>query len=51
VQWKTNFFLHIQAKNQKLTNAVFKLIKQQQNGEQSDQGLVKKVMESFGMSL
>jgi len=48
VQWKANFFLHIQGKNQKLANAVLKLIELQRNGEQIDQGLVKKVVDSFG---
>ncbi|EJD39951.1 Cullin-domain-containing protein [Auricularia subglabra TFB-10046 SS5] len=47
VQWKTNFFLHIQSKNQKLANAILRLIELQRNGETIDQGLVKKVIESF----
>ncbi|KAG8904450.1 hypothetical protein FRB99_001710 [Tulasnella sp. 403] len=47
VQWKTNFFLHIQGKNQKLANAVLRLIENQRNGETIDVGLVKKVVDSF----
>ncbi|KZV95811.1 Cullin-domain-containing protein [Exidia glandulosa HHB12029] len=47
VQWKQNFFLHIQSKNQKLANAILRLIELQRNGETIDQGLVKKVVDSF----
>ncbi|KAH8104831.1 Cullin-domain-containing protein [Cristinia sonorae] len=47
VQWKTNFFLHIQSKHQKLAGAILRLIERQRNGEQIDQGLVKKVVDSF----
>ncbi|KAF8582805.1 Cullin-domain-containing protein [Ramaria rubella] len=47
VQWKTNFFLHIQSKNNKLAGAILKLIERQRNGENIDQGLVKKVVDSF----
>lgn len=47
VQWKQNFFLHIQGKNQKLANAVLRLIENQRNGETIDVGLVKKVVDSF----
>ncbi|KAG8938767.1 hypothetical protein FRC00_014476, partial [Tulasnella sp. 408] len=47
VQWKQNFFLHIQNKNQKLANAVLRLIENQRNGETIDVGLVKKVVDSF----
>ncbi|KIP06829.1 hypothetical protein PHLGIDRAFT_72117 [Phlebiopsis gigantea 11061_1 CR5-6] len=47
VQWKTNFFLHVQAKHQKLAGAVLRLIERQRNGETIDQGLVKKVVDSF----
>ncbi|KAF9000248.1 ubiquitin-protein ligase [Cyathus striatus] len=46
-QWKTHFFMHIQNDNQKLAGAVLKLIQQQRNGETIDQGLVKKVVDSF----
>lgn len=47
VQWKTNFFLHVQSKHQKLAGAVLRLIERQRNGETIDQGLVKKVVDSF----
>ncbi|KAI0755416.1 Cullin-domain-containing protein [Irpex lacteus] len=47
VQWKTNFFMPIQNKQQKLAGAVLRLIERQRNGETIDQGLVKKVVDSF----
>lgn len=47
VQWKQYFFNHIHSKNQKLAGAVLRLIEQQRNGETIDQGLVKKVVDSF----
>ncbi|KIJ64473.1 hypothetical protein HYDPIDRAFT_111799 [Hydnomerulius pinastri MD-312] len=47
VQWKSNFFLHVQSKNGKLANAILRLIERQRNGETIDQGLVKKVVDSF----
>jgi len=47
VQWRANFFLHIQNKQQKLAGAILRLIEQQRNGETIDQGLVKKVVDSF----
>ncbi|KAG5220800.1 Cullin-domain-containing protein [Salix suchowensis] len=47
VQWKTNFFMHVQQKNTKLAGAILRLIEQQRNGETIDQGLVKKVVDSF----
>lgn len=47
VQWKMNFFMHIQNKHQKLAGAVLRLIERQRNGETIDQGLVKKVVDSF----
>ncbi|THH28821.1 hypothetical protein EUX98_g5373 [Antrodiella citrinella] len=47
VQWRTNFFLHVQSKHQKLAGAILRLIERQRNGEQIDQGLVKKVVDSF----
>jgi hypothetical protein len=50
VQWKQNFFLHIQSKGTKLAGAILRLIEQQRNGETIDQGLVKKVVDSFGAS-
>ncbi|KAG8891318.1 hypothetical protein FRC01_014766, partial [Tulasnella sp. 417] len=46
VQWKRNFLLHIQNKNQKLANALLCLIENQRNGETIDVGLVKKVVDS-----
>jgi cullin 1 len=47
VQWKANFFLHVQSKHQKLAGAILRLIERQRNGETIDQGLVKKVVDSF----
>jgi len=47
VQWKSVFFVHIQNKNNKLANAVLRLIEAQRNGETIDQSLVKKVVDSF----
>ncbi|TBU61877.1 Cullin-domain-containing protein [Dichomitus squalens] len=47
VQWKSNFFLHVQSKHQKLAGAILRLIERQRNGETIDQGLVKKVVDSF----
>lgn len=47
VQWKSNFFLHVQSKQQKLAGAILRLIERQRNGETIDQGLVKKVVDSF----
>jgi hypothetical protein len=41
--------MHVQSKNAKLAGAILKLIEQQRNGELIDQGLVKKVIDSFGM--
>ncbi|KAG6853139.1 hypothetical protein C0991_006619 [Blastosporella zonata] len=46
-QWKDVFFKQIQQDNRKLTTAVLRLITQQRNGETIDQGLVKKVVDSF----
>ncbi|KAG6831984.1 hypothetical protein H0H87_003128 [Tephrocybe sp. NHM501043] len=46
-QWKDVFFKQIQKDNRKLTTAVLRLITQQRNGETIDQGLVKKVVDSF----
>jgi len=48
VQWKDNFFRHVQSRNTKLANAILKLIEMQRNGETIDQTLVKKVVDSFG---
>ncbi|KAH8103781.1 Cullin-domain-containing protein [Phellopilus nigrolimitatus] len=47
VQWKQNFFNHIHNKNEKLAVAVLRLIEKQRNGENIDQTLVKKVVDSF----
>ncbi|KAI0042482.1 Cullin-domain-containing protein [Auriscalpium vulgare] len=47
VQWRMNFFMHIQNQQQKLAGAILKMIEQQRNGETVDQGLVKKVVDSF----
>ncbi|KAJ3755967.1 Cullin [Lentinula raphanica] len=47
VQWRTNLFVPIQQKHTKLAGAVLRLIEQQRNGETIDQGLVKKVVDSF----
>ncbi|KAI0755249.1 Cullin-domain-containing protein [Daedaleopsis nitida] len=47
VQWKSNFFLHVQSKDSKLAGAILRLIERQRNGETIDQGLVKKVVDSF----
>ncbi|KAI0712567.1 Cullin-domain-containing protein [Earliella scabrosa] len=47
VQWKSNFFLHVQSKHSKLAGAILRLIERQRNGEAIDQGLVKKVVDSF----
>jgi cullin 1 len=47
VQWRANIFLHIQGKQSKLAVAILRLIEHQRNGETIDQGLVKKVVDSF----
>lgn len=47
VQWRTNFFQYIQNKNTKLAGAILRLIEIQRNGDTIDQGLVKKVVDSF----
>lgn len=47
VQWKMNFFMHVQDKHKKLASALLRLIELQRNGETIDQGLVKKVVDSF----
>ena len=46
-QWKAQFFLHIQKDHAKLVVAVLRLIALQRNGDVIDQGLVKKVVDSF----
>ncbi|KIM65778.1 hypothetical protein SCLCIDRAFT_1211764 [Scleroderma citrinum Foug A] len=47
VQWKINFFIHVQSKSSNLAGAILRLIERQRNGESIDQGLVKKVVDSF----
>lgn len=47
VQWKENLFLPLQQKQTNLTTAVLKLIEAERNGATIDQGLVKKVLDSF----
>ncbi|KAG2009878.1 ubiquitin-protein ligase [Coprinopsis cinerea AmutBmut pab1-1] len=46
VQWRTQLFIPIQRK-QKIVNALLRLIENQRNGDTIDQGLVKKVVDSF----
>ncbi|KAL0570892.1 ubiquitin ligase (cullin) of SCF [Marasmius crinis-equi] len=46
-QWKTHFFVPIQANKKKLVGALLRLIERQRNGEAIDQNLVKKVVFSF----
>lgn len=50
VVWHDEMFKYIQQKNNKLANAILRLIESQRNGEQIDTGLVKKVIDSFGAS-
>ncbi|TFK40615.1 Cullin [Crucibulum laeve] len=47
VQWKNNLFIPIQQRGTKLASAILRLIEAQRNGETIDQGLVKKVVDSF----
>ena len=47
VQWKSNFFIHVQSRSSNLAGAILRLIERQRNGEAIDQGLVKKVVDSF----
>ena len=47
VQWKNEFFVYIQKKNSKLVGAILRLIERQRNGQEIDQGLVKKVVDSL----
>ncbi|KAJ6578957.1 Cullin [Mycena sp. CBHHK59/15] len=46
-QWKAQFFDPVQGEHEKLTGAVLRLIEQQRDGATIDQGLVKKVVDSF----
>jgi len=51
LQWKHHFFHHIQKDSgeaSRLTQAVLKQIELQRNGEAIDNGLLKKVIESYG---
>lgn len=47
MQWRNNLFVPIQQNHTKLAAAVLRLIEQQRNGETINQGLVKKVVDSF----
>ena len=47
MQWKNNLFIPIQQKQTKLAGAILRLIEAQRNGDTIDQGLVKKVVDSF----
>ncbi|KAF7795181.1 hypothetical protein EIP86_006330 [Pleurotus ostreatoroseus] len=47
VQWKNHFFQPVQQNHKKLAGAVLRLIERQRNGDTIDQGLVKKVVDSF----
>ncbi|KAH8817845.1 ubiquitin-protein ligase [Flagelloscypha sp. PMI_526] len=47
VQWRNEFFMHVQGPQKKLTNALLRLVEQQRNGEVIDQVLIKKVVYSF----
>lgn len=47
MQWKNDLFIPIQNKQHKLANAILRLIEAQRNGEVINQGLVKKVVDSF----
>ncbi|KAF8073803.1 Cullin [Lyophyllum atratum] len=47
VQWKNNLFIPVQQKHMKLASAILRLIETQRNGDTIDQGLVKKVVDSF----
>jgi cullin 1 len=51
VQWKSYLFEPVQSKNKKLASAVLRLIESQRNGQTIDSGLVKKVIDSFGLHL
>ncbi|KAH8793125.1 Cullin [Flagelloscypha sp. PMI_526] len=47
MQWKNEFFMHVQGPQKTLTNAVLHLVERQRNGEFIDQELIKKVVYSF----
>ena len=46
VSWRDHFFLAVQ---ENVMNAVLKLIQRQRDGETIDTGLIKKVVDSFGI--
>ncbi|KAL1716976.1 Cullin [Schizophyllum commune] len=46
-QWKSGVFLHIQGQDSKLAGALLRMIERQRNGDVVDQGLIKKVVDSF----
>ena len=47
VQWKSTLFIHVQGRSSNLAGVIVRLIERQRNGEGIDQGLVKKVVDSF----
>ncbi|KIY44800.1 Cullin-domain-containing protein [Fistulina hepatica ATCC 64428] len=47
VQWRSNLFLPIQAKDTKVASAILRLVERQRNGDTIDQGLIKQVVNSF----
>ncbi|KAG5732719.1 Cullin-1 [Termitomyces sp. T112] len=47
LQWNVHLFTPIQRNNARLTNVVLRMIERQRNGESIDQGLIKKVVNSF----
>lgn len=47
VQWKLNLFNPLQQPEPRLVKAILRLIESHRNGEAIDQGLLKKVLESF----
>jgi len=47
VVWNDEMFKYIQAKNNKLANAILRLIERQRNGESINTGLIKQVVGSF----
>jgi len=47
VQWKNNLFVPIQQKSSKLAGAILRLIEAQRSGDTIDQGLIKRVIDSF----
>jgi cullin 1 len=47
IQWRTNFLRYVQSDNSKLTSATLRLIERHRNGQEIDEELVKKVVDSF----